>query len=689
MKVIAAITLALCFYIGCFASIPCSDYKIVWSQQTQDIVYIRDSFFVLQWENQDDIILSDGSTVNERDAYLIVQVAAKFDGPYYGINKSWKFSAKYAKIEFDDISSFDINLEKIQNEDYFFRAYLEIPKEPTDGKSFNYTDLSETVRKVFDEIAFDEINISPINFNMDKWLNQVDLSGSDKLLVNIQLADSAGLKYLKMESPDNKDPIFFQSNTFQVDFILSFNIINGNYTFKFSGEDCACLWDPIEKEYEKTGNQSDVNTLGPIKIDIESPFIQFNFDDDTLTEPCIHYMAFDSISGIRDVSLIIDDTLIYNNPDVKNTSLDTIFDKFDFKNIGNGIHNFNLQAYDNAGNSQSNTLSIQYQGWPKELINMFVKDTIPSEPPTDLFNRYETPELNAQNGFSNDSLISIYIQWDSNGRYPDSLRIYDYFNCDSEKKERKVKYKGESRIPFKISNSYGHHKIVATFIFINSVTGEVETVKTDSAQLFYKPIPDTLSFEILAREKLPFGLKQIYTDSIKYKYSCKCFKERHSNVKSHRAFIFDSYDGLINPIWVSPPSIDSYRTETNEKHILTACFMDSAGNFTNIVIDSVNVRIQNNNEDIENCIIAYPNPFDTNIDEACTIELRCAISQGDHIEIFDLWGKLVKDINVIEGQHIYWWNGINDKNQKVINGVYLIRQRSLINKFFKLGVFSE
>lgn len=71
-------------------------------------------------------------------------------------------------------------------------------------------------------------------------------------------------------------------------------------------------------------------------------------------------------------------------------------------------------------------------------------------------------------------------------------------------------------------------------------------------------------------------------------------------------------------------------------------------------------------------IIVYPNPFNP----ATTIEYSIGKKSGVNIEIYSLTGELIQNLNEgikQQGTYRVTWNGIDNKNNKVTSGLYIVR----------------
>ncbi len=71
---------------------------------------------------------------------------------------------------------------------------------------------------------------------------------------------------------------------------------------------------------------------------------------------------------------------------------------------------------------------------------------------------------------------------------------------------------------------------------------------------------------------------------------------------------------------------------------------------------------------ITSALSAYPNPFNS----AVTISVGCRglINQTPTVEIFDIAGRMVKDLINTNGTSV--WDGSNDRGLPLPSGVYLV-----------------
>lgn len=81
--------------------------------------------------------------------------------------------------------------------------------------------------------------------------------------------------------------------------------------------------------------------------------------------------------------------------------------------------------------------------------------------------------------------------------------------------------------------------------------------------------------------------------------------------------------------------------------------------------------VSNANNSLELIPSIYPNPFKSNT----TIKLNEKIDKTINIRIFDLQGKLVKDLKneISANRNDIFWDGKNNVGNELINGVYIIR----------------
>jgi len=89
------------------------------------------------------------------------------------------------------------------------------------------------------------------------------------------------------------------------------------------------------------------------------------------------------------------------------------------------------------------------------------------------------------------------------------------------------------------------------------------------------------------------------------------------------------------------------------------------------LVDFSRSEKQTTPEGSEETIKIYPNPFDTNI----RIEVNLPKAQQLDCKIFDITGKLIKTLynGITEGQHLLIWDGKDNRNHQVPQGVYFCR----------------
>lgn len=97
-----------------------------------------------------------------------------------------------------------------------------------------------------------------------------------------------------------------------------------------------------------------------------------------------------------------------------------------------------------------------------------------------------------------------------------------------------------------------------------------------------------------------------------------------------------------------------------------------------IHLDIVVEHISNEDNNIEPAlnleVSAYPNPFNSSL----SIEINTAKNQPIIAKIYNLKGQLINTINLSQTglNQTVIWNGVNSKNEKVANGIYLLRVTS-------------
>jgi flagellar hook assembly protein FlgD len=74
----------------------------------------------------------------------------------------------------------------------------------------------------------------------------------------------------------------------------------------------------------------------------------------------------------------------------------------------------------------------------------------------------------------------------------------------------------------------------------------------------------------------------------------------------------------------------------------------------------------------------YPNPFN----EQITIEIQFAESQKLDVKIYDVTGKLVRNLYKGESEErkVLVWDGKNEQGTKVVPGSYLLKANEVIEK---------
>jgi flagellar hook assembly protein FlgD len=77
-------------------------------------------------------------------------------------------------------------------------------------------------------------------------------------------------------------------------------------------------------------------------------------------------------------------------------------------------------------------------------------------------------------------------------------------------------------------------------------------------------------------------------------------------------------------------------------------------------------------------IKCFPNPFS----EQLTIEIQLAVPKKLEVNIYDLNGRLIR--NLFKGEAGQWenltWDGTNGQGTKVISGTYLLKANEMIEK---------